>query len=196
MHCIPLRLLVPLAGLVLAGCFAGDGGERPGGGAGTGGAADTTGPRAAPALTGHLADGGSYELPRRSVMPTVLLFFRGSYCPLCVDRMRDLAAYAGAYAAAGVQVVAVTLDAPDVAQRTAHDLDLPYPIVSVDPATFLRWGVWPPGQAQPRPADFVVDGAGRIRYGRVGSGAADRPSDVTLLGILDSLRAAGALAAR
>jgi peroxiredoxin len=196
MHRIPLRLLAPLAGLVLAGCFAGDGGERPGGGAGAGGAADPAGPRAAPALTGRLADGGSYELPRQSVTPTVLLFFRGSYCPLCLARMRDMAAYAGAYADAGVHVVAVTLDAPEVAQRTSHDVDFRYPIVSVDPATFLRWGVWPPGQVQPRPGDFVVDGAGRIRYGRVGSDAADRPSDVTLLGVLDSLRAAGALAAR
>ncbi len=188
-----LRPLVPLALLALAGCFAAEDG---GSGSGTDGGAGANDPPAAPALTGPLAGGGSYTLPRRSVTPTLILFFSGSYCPLCVLRMRQLTGHAGAYADAGVRVVAVTLDPPDVAQRNAHDIDFPFPVVSVESATFRRWGVWPAGQVQPRPGDFVVDGAGRIRWGYVGGDAADRPSDPALLGILDSLRAAGALAAR
>ncbi len=189
---LSLRLLVPIALVVLAGCFAAED-DGAGSGAARGGPAD---PAAAPALAGPLAGGGSYTLPRRSLTPTLVLFFRGSYCPICVERMRQVAAYAGAYADAGVRVVAVTLDPQDVARRSAHDVDFPYPVVSADPATFRRWGVWPAGQVQPKPGDFVVDGTGRIRWGRVGSDAADRPSDVSLLGTIDSLRAAGALPAR
>lgn len=187
----PLRLLAPLALLFLAACFAAD--EGDGAGSGAAGASDSA---AAPPLAGKLAGGGSYVLPRRSATPTVVLFFRGSFCAICLARMRSLARYAGAYHDAGVRVVAVTLDRPDIAQGTARDLDLPYPLVSVDPATFLRWGVLKPGQAQPRPGDFVVDGAGRIRYARVGDDAADRLGDAALLGIVDSLRSAGALARR
>ncbi len=149
-----------------------------------------------PVLAGSSSEGGRFTLREVAGAPALLLFVRGSYCPLCQERLRTAAVYLGAYEAAGIRVVAVTLDPPDQARATAKELDLPFPLVSVDAATFQRWGLRPPGQSMPRPGDFVLDAAGRVRWSRVGADAADRPSDVALLAVLDSLRAAGALPPR
>ncbi len=149
-----------------------------------------------PVLAGRSSEGGRFTLREVAGAPAVLVFVRGSYCPLCQDRLRTLAAYAGAYEDAGVRLVAVTLDPPDPARATARELDLPFPLVSVDIATFQRWGLRPPGQAQPRPGDFVLDAAGRVRWSRVAADATERPSDVALLAAVDSLRTAGALPPR
>jgi len=178
--------------MLAAGCDAAAPAAQPGA-AGT--AAAPAAP-AAPALAGAGTRGGHFDLKDGAGAPLVVLFVRGSYCPLCVERLRALASYADAYGEAGARVVAVTLDPPDVAGATARALDLPVPLVSVDAATFRRWGLWPAAFPVPRPGDFVLDGAGRVRYARVGGEAADRASDVALLGILDSLRAAGALPLR
>ncbi len=172
--------------LVSAGCEAAAPAEQ----------APATGLAASPALAGSSTQGGRLALKDLAGAPAVLVFVRGSYCPLCIARLRSATAYAGAYQDAGVRLVAVTMDAPDVAKSTAHDLGLNYPLVSVDAATFQRWGVWPAGEPAPRPGDFVLDGEGRIRFSRVGADAADDPSDVALLGIVDSLRSAGALPRR
>ena len=189
MRCLRLLFFIPL--LLAAGCEA----AAPAAQGGASGGAAPAAP-AAPPLAGASTRGGRFELKDAAGAPLVVLFVRGSYCPLCVERLRALAGYAGAYGEAGARVVAVTLDPPDVASSTAHDLDLPVPLVSVDAATFRRWGLWPAAFPVPRPGDFILDGQGRIRFARVGGEAADRASDVALLGILDSLRSAGALPRR
>lgn len=173
--------------LLVAGC---DSAPPPADGAGA------TGAGAAPALAGPSTEGGRFSLREVAGAPAVIVFVRGSYCPICQARLRALAAYAGAYDERGTRVVAVTLDPPGRAKATARELELPFPLVSADVATFQRWGLRPPGRPVPSPGDFVLDGAGRVRWGRVGTDAADRPSDVALLGVLDSLRAAGALPPR
>lgn len=178
--------LLPLALALVAGCGA-DAVDR---------GAQTAGPPAGMALQGHSADGGEFTLRQVAGAPAVLVFLRGSFCPLCVDRLRQLSAYEGAYRAAGARVVAVTLDRPEVAASTSHDLDLDAPLVSADAETFRRWGVWPAGQPMPRPGEFVLDAGGRVRWSRVGEDAADLSSDVALLAVLDSLHASGALARR
>ncbi len=179
------KILLAAALLCLAGCEAAAPAAESAGGAG-----------AAPVLAGPSTGGGRFTLRDVAGAPALVLFVRGSYCPLCQDRLRALASYAAAYREAGVRVVAVTLDGPSAAGKTAHELDLPFPLVSADLATFERWGLRSAAQPTPRPGDFVLDAAGRVRYARVGTNAGDRPSDVALLAVLDSLRAAGALPPR
>jgi peroxiredoxin len=179
--------LLFLALTVSAGCGATPPADPPAG---------TASAPAAPPLQGRSTEGGEFSLKDVAGGPAVVLFVRGSFCPVCRERLRALAASTAAYRDAGARVVAVTLDAPPVASDLAHELGLALPLVSVDAATFRRWGVWSPGQPMPHPGDFVLDPLGRIRYARIGTGAADRASDVALLGILDSLHAAGALARR
>ncbi|HEX9107217.1 MAG TPA: redoxin domain-containing protein, partial [Longimicrobiales bacterium] len=120
-----LRILCFASILLVSGCDAAAPAARPGA-AGTGAAqgapAAPTAPAspAAPALAGASTRGGHFQLKDAAGSPLVVLFVRGSYCPLCVERLRALASYAGAYGDAGARVVAVTLDPPEVATATAR----------------------------------------------------------------------------
>ncbi|HEY8468006.1 MAG TPA: peroxiredoxin family protein [Longimicrobiales bacterium] len=144
----------------------------------------------APDLRGIDSRGGSFALEALRGAAVVLVFYRSHACPLCRERLAALGAHLDAYASAGARVVAITPDPPDVAQRTAAELGLSLPVVSVDRAVLERWGVWPPTEHAPRPAAVVLDRDGRIRFRHLGRTAADRASDLQLLAVLERMRAA------
>lgn len=145
----------------------------------SGGAAPVV--RAAPALHGTLVDGKSFDLHDLRGDRVVLVFYRSASCGLCLQQLATLARDKEAYDRLDARVVAITTDPPETNRRTAEELDLNFPIVSVDRNTLMKWGVWPPGERSPRPATFIVDEGGGIRYARVGRTAADRVSDATLV---------------
>jgi len=144
----------------------------------------------APDLRGIDSRGGSFALEALRGAAVVLVFYRSHACPLCRERLAALAAHLDAYTSAGARVVAITPDPPDIAQRTAAELGLSLPVVSVDRAVLERWGVWPPTEEAPRPAAVVLDRDGRIRFRHLGRTAADRASDLQLLAVLERMRAA------
>ncbi|MBX6365129.1 MAG: peroxiredoxin family protein [Gemmatimonadetes bacterium] len=162
--------------------------------------ADRSAPAAAypraPSLVGTTGDGEAFSLGQLRGHPVILLFYRGAYCEICLERLRSLAAHAAAYGDAGARIVAVTLDPPATAEHTARALELGFPVVSVPPTTFRRWGLLRAGEARPRPGEFVLDAAGRVRFAHVGATAADSPGDVVLLGELQDLESAPGVAAR
>ena len=174
-----ITFLVFLGAFAAIGCGAGEGTRAP------------DAPRAqavpAPPLVGTLADGGAFRLDELRGDPVVLVFYRGSFCALCRQRLRALDEHIGAYRRLGARVVAVTLDDAETAKATADELDLDLPLISVDRATFDAWGLWPADEAWPRPAAFVLDASGAVRFGHVGLNAADRVEDVVLLAVLGRL---------
>lgn len=146
------------------------------------------GPPVAPALTGTVAGGGDFSLEELRGSPVVLVFYRGAYCGLCLRRLQALEEHKDAYDELDAKIVAATPDSPETAERTADELDLDFPIVSVTREVAERWGVWPAGENVPRPATFVLDQHGRIRFRHIGQTAADRVSDIELLGRIRALR--------
>ncbi|HEX7090716.1 MAG TPA: peroxiredoxin family protein [Longimicrobiales bacterium] len=150
----------------------------------------------APELRGIDSRGGSFSLEALRGGAVVLVFYRSDACPLCRERLAALGAHREAYESVGARVVAITPDPPDVAQRTAAELGLSLPVVSVDRAVLERWGIWPPAEPAPRPAAVVIDRDGRIRFRHLGRTAADRASDLQLLAVLDRIRAAAGDRAR
>ena len=55
---------------------------------------------------------------------------------------------------------------------------LPFPLLAdTDGAVIKRYGVWHEARDMARPAIFVIDSGGRIRYRYVGQDFADRPGD-------------------
>ncbi len=144
-----------------------------------------TGQRA-PGLSGTLDDGSDFALEARPGAPTVVLFYRGSSCGLCRLRLQRLAENLPAYERAGSDVVAVTLDPPGAGRALKEAAELAFPVVSVDSATFERWGTLEAGAA-PLPATFVIDEAGIIRFRHVGRNAGDRVSDASIVTLLESL---------
>ncbi len=182
---------IPLLGLALAGC-----GRAPavedGGGAAPGAPAASR--AAAPSLEGVTDGGGRFTLAGLRGAPVVLIFYRGAFCGICVERLAAAQRYRADYEAAGAKLVAVTPEPADSLPGTRKRLDIDFPLVSVPPATLQRWGVWREGEPAPRPAEFVVDGRGAVRFGHVGRTAADRVSDETLLAVVRALGQATAAA--
>lgn len=141
----------------------------------------------APPLQGTDADGKSFNLAELRGKRVLLIFYRSAYCGLCMQQLQQLATAADAYGHLDARIVALTGDPPELNRRTADLLKLDFPIISVDQNTMTRWGILPTGATQPRPAAFIIDQSGRLRFIQIGKTAADRASDVTLVFALRSL---------
>jgi alkyl hydroperoxide reductase subunit AhpC len=94
----------------------------------------------------------------------------------------------------GAAVLCVAPHNPDETRALASDLALPFPVLAdQDRAVFLAYAVesraWSLGQ---RPAVYIVDRDGLIRYAHVGAQQWNIPPMTALLGVLDGLGAAGA----
>jgi peroxiredoxin len=155
---------------------------------GTGGTSASLPAVTAPALVGEKAAGGAFSLDKLRGSPVVLVFYRGTFCGICTERLKQLSDFNAHYEAAGAKVVAITLDEPAVAKRASDALDAKYETVSAKPAVFRAWGIWKSGEMGPRAAAFVLDENGRVRFGHVGQTTADMASDVELLGVVRDLQ--------
>ncbi len=135
----------------------------------------------APTLIGQTAAAATFRLDSAGAVPAAVVFYRGAYCGLCRERLRALQEHLAAYRAAGVWVVAVTLDTPPEIQRTVQQLGLEFPVVAADTATFAAWGALDAERRTALPASFLLDSLGVIRFRHVGRNAADRATDAALL---------------
>lgn len=125
-----------------------------------------------------------------SSAPTVLIFYRGGWCPYCTAHLGKLATIEDELASAGYQIVAVTPDAPQFVKETAQRHKLNYLLLSdsaaaaarafglafrVDDETVSRYLTFKEpidlekraGEKHhilPVPAAYVIDRQGVIRY--------------------------------
>src|ERR671912_652398 len=67
---------------------------------------------------------------RRGVGPTVLVFYRGHWCPYCRRYLAKLQAHHDSFTALGAEVVAISPEPLATGARLAHDLGLTYPLLS------------------------------------------------------------------
>lgn len=106
----------------------------------------------------------------------------------------QLRQHAPAFDQAGADVLAISSDDGAESARLVADLGgLPFPLLA-DPERRAIWayGVFhehePKGRAIARPAVFVLDAAGVVRYRHVGTAATDRPSPETILAAVRALK--------
>ena len=62
--------------------------------------------------------------------PSVLVFYRGGWCPFCSRHLSDLATVQSQIEALGYQLIAVSPDRPTEAARTARSKDLGFMLLS------------------------------------------------------------------
>ncbi|UWQ21673.1 peroxiredoxin-like family protein [Jannaschia sp. W003] len=113
----------------------------------------------APALAFPLLDGGRFDLARSEPERfTLVLFYRGSHCPICKRQIEeDIVPHLGDFADIGVEVVAVSMDdrervAKQQAEWSFGDLRVGY---DLDEATARAWGLYMShGISEKEPARF------------------------------------------
>ncbi len=120
--------------------------------------------------------------------PLVIVFYRGSWCPLCTRHFQELVKVHPEVAKLGAQMVAISPDTVDKSQANADKLKIPFPLLSdshvtaarafglaftVDDATVTKYkgfGIDLPkasGQdhhALPVPAVYIVDKSGKVAF--------------------------------
>lgn len=85
----------------------------------------------APAVTVQAADGTAFDLGAAlSEKPTILIFYRGGWCPFCNRELGELAEFEPKFAALGYQIIALSTDAPGGLAPTAEKNHLAYRLLS------------------------------------------------------------------
>jgi peroxiredoxin len=116
--------------------------------------------RALPNVSLRDEHGRPFALASLAGRPTVILFSRGGWCPSCRSQLTKLAQEAGPFLAAGVRVLGISPDPPEVSTKWKRELGVKFPLLSdeeqrlveefcgarahclllVDPARVVRWG--------------------------------------------------------
>jgi peroxiredoxin len=85
----------------------------------------------APAVTVKTADGTAFDLGAAlSEKPTILIFYRGGWCPFCNRELGELAEFEPKFAALGYQIIAISTDAPSGLAPTAEKNHIAYRLLS------------------------------------------------------------------
>lgn len=85
----------------------------------------------APAVTVTSPDGTSFDLGAALVeKPTLLLFYRGGWCPYCNRELGELAEFEPKFTALGYQIIALSTDAPAGLSPTAAKNKVAYRLLS------------------------------------------------------------------
>jgi thioredoxin-dependent peroxiredoxin len=143
----------------------------------------------APGFTLLATDGAPRSLGAFAGRKLVLLFYRGHWCGACrahLAQVRDLHVM---LEDAGAAVLAISSEPLAEAQAGVIEYRLPFIVLSdPDRSVIDRYGVGDPddpeGRAIARPAIFLIDPGGIVRFAHLGEYPRDRPTlDLVLLAL-------------
>ncbi len=84
-----------------------------------------------PAVTLKTSDGADFDLAAAlAAKPTLLIFYRGGWCPFCNTQLAELQGYQDKFLALGYQILAVSPDAPGAMPATVEKNHLGYTLLS------------------------------------------------------------------
>lgn len=147
---------------------------------------------AAPPFSLPATDGRARSLAECRGRKVVVLFYRGHWCGACQAQMAELRRVYLSFEDAGAVVLPISAE-PLAAARAGVERDrLPFAVLSdADLATIERYGVRhldePEGRAIARPAVFVLDREGIVRFAHVGEAPRDRPPAALVLLALEAV---------
>lgn len=118
--------------------------------------------------------------------PLLLVFHRGTWCPNCRTRLTELAEHAAEYEALGVQIVAIVAQSSAAVRRYIEETGLPFNILIDHSRDVIKaYGVWHriglDAWNIARPALFLIDTSGTIRYAYIARRQDQFPSHDELL---------------
>jgi peroxiredoxin len=140
---------------------------------------DTLGPRLwepypAPAWNFQKADGSRITSTAFSGCPYLLVFYLGHGCVHCIQQLKAMVPVADDYAAAGLPIIAISLDAPEdlawTLRRTGTKDTTPFLVVSDESLDHFRtFHAYDDFEDRPLHGTFLVDASGRIRWQDIGA---------------------------
>ncbi|HLL87928.1 MAG TPA: peroxiredoxin family protein [Tepidisphaeraceae bacterium] len=106
---------------------------------------------------------------RAGVGPTVVVFFRGHWCPYCRRYLTKLQANFARFAECNAAVVGISPEPAVTSRRLVAELGLSFTVLAdVECTAIERYGVrnafLSGSTILPHPAVFIVDDAGQIRF--------------------------------
>lgn len=159
------------------------------------------------ALTEYFANG-----------PTMVVFYRGGWCPYCNFQLRELTQQYAEFTERNLQLVAISVDTVDAASQTNAAFEIPFPVLS-DPDLLAHNAFavsFPLDNAEVErltgfgidleaasgrdhhtiavPSIFIVDRGGVVRWGHANREYRQRPSTSQLLAAYDALQLPAATA--
>lgn len=159
-----------------------------------------------PNTTLHATDGTSVQLMSKiQTKPTVLIFYRGGWCPYCNAHLGALQEIESDILAAGYQIIAISPDSPDQLKASVEKNHLKYTLLSDATSTAsTAFGIAfqaPEGYKEtlkkssgglnkgylPVPSVFVVDQTGMIVFEYISPSYKQRISGKLLLQVLRTL---------
>ena len=126
---------------------------------------------------------------RRGVGPTVIVFYRGHWCPYCRRYLAKLQSHHDDFAHLGAQVVAISPEPPATGAMLARDLALDYPLLSDARGAVVdqydaRNKFTSATTVLPHAAVVVVDADGFVRFRSVNRNFKKRTTMRTILNVL------------
>lgn len=146
--------------------------------------------------------------------PTLVVFYRGGWCPFCNLQLHDLTKAKPKFDAKNVKLAAISVDLPGEEAKTQAKHDVPFPMLS-DPKLVAHQGfhVVKVNTAEEKerlagfgvdlraysgeghgnfavPSIFLIDASGVVRWAHVDPDYKTRPSPDQLLAVLDQALAA------
>jgi peroxiredoxin len=92
-----------------------------------------------PTLSLKTAEGSPFDLNAAvAKQPTVLIFYRGGWCPFCNRQMSGLQGIVGELTKSGYQLLAISPDKPAELRKSAEKHALTYTLLSDSDATAIR----------------------------------------------------------
>jgi peroxiredoxin len=144
----------------------------------------------APDFTLEKYGGGTLTLSQfRAQKNVVLVFYRGYWCPFCIQQLKDLRALLEPDLKGGTELLVVSIDGPQetrmAVSRVAEDGREPDFTFLSDPASEVigRYGILNPSGSRrgiPHPAVYVIDRSGVIRWSFVETDYKVRPDNASI----------------
>ena len=121
---------------------------------------------------------------------TVLLFYRGEWCPVCNLQLHSLQENLAEFHKENAQILAISTDTPENSQKLVGKHNLSFPVLAdLDRETVEAYGLFfneEKGYAEP--AVFILCPDGTVVYASLQSGALGRPSNDDLLRIVNRIQ--------
>lgn len=139
--------------------------------------------------------------------PTVLIIYRGGWCPYCTTHLSAVGQMADSIAQLGYQVVAISPDSPDMLMQTGEKQELNYTLYSDASGQFIQQlglafyapdrygsmldkasGDMNQNHMIPVPSLFVVQKGGMIEFEYISPNYKARISPELLMNVLNALK--------